>query len=163
MTHLHVDHTSAMSEFRRARFVTTEAEWEAARSRLGALSGYRRSHLPDPSRVQFVGFANGEPLDGLSRTVDLLGDGTLRLVSTPGHSVGHLSVLIATEDGPVFVLGDAVYTLRNLHEDLLPWRTADDELSRRTMAELRRYAAAHPDVPLIPTHDPDLWDAFEER
>jgi hypothetical protein len=57
----------------------------------------------------------------------------------------------------VFVLGDAVYTLRNLEEDLLPWRTADDDASRATMAELRSFASAHPDVALIPTHDAACW------
>jgi N-acyl homoserine lactone hydrolase len=101
----------------------------------------------------------GVAWDGLSRTVDLLGDGALRLVWTPGHTAGHVSVLVETGDGPVFVLGDAVYTLRNLEEDLLPWRTADDDASRATMAELRAYAERHPEVPLIPTHDPACWPA----
>ena len=55
------------------------------------------------------------------------------------------------------LLGDAVYTLRNLREDVLPWRTADDDASLETMRELRAYAAAHPDVPLVPTHDAEAW------
>jgi N-acyl homoserine lactone hydrolase len=158
MTHLHADHTSAMSELPGATFVVTPAEWHAARSRLGFLNGYLGRHLPDESRVRFADVAGeGEPWEGFSATVDLLGDGSLRLVSTPGHTVGHVSIVVETDDGPVFVLGDAVYTLRNLREDLLPWRTADDGASRATMAELRAFAEAQPDVPLIPTHDPDCW------
>lgn len=157
MTHLHLDHSSAMSEFPEARFVTTRAEWRAARSRLGALSGYVRSHLPPESAVDFVEFAAGEPWQGLERTIDLFADGSVRLISTPGHTVGHFSVLVETTKGPVFLLGDAVYTLRNLHEDRLPWRTASDQDSLASMRQLRAYAEGQPDVPLIPTHDPEVW------
>ena len=157
MTHLHADHTSAMSQFPNARFVISRREWKAARGLLAGKDGYIRAHLPAESRVQFVDFTDGGPWEGLDRTLDLLGDGSLRLVSTPGHTAGHLSVLVATEDGPVFVLGDAVYTLRNLREDILPWRTFSDEASDASMRQIRAYARRHPEVPLIPTHDAGVW------
>lgn len=158
MTHLHGDHTSAMSEFPNATFVTTYAEWKAARGPLGAWSGYVRGHLPALSSVRFVDFMDAGPWEGLSRTIDLLGDGAIRLVSTPGHTIDHLSVLVESDAGPVFLLGDAAYTLRNINDDVVPWRTASDESYRGTLAELRRFAAAHPETPLIPTHDPEVWD-----
>jgi glyoxylase-like metal-dependent hydrolase (beta-lactamase superfamily II) len=159
MTHLHADHTSAMADLPDAEFVVTPPEWAAATARLGALNGYVGGHLPPESSVRFVDVeADGVPHEQLTRTVDLLGDGSVRLVSTPGHSPGHQSVLVQAEEGPFFLLGDAVYTLRNLREDLLPLRTADDEASRRTLRELRAYAEAHPDVPLVPTHDEQVWD-----
>jgi N-acyl homoserine lactone hydrolase len=151
MTHLHVDHTSAMPDLPEATFVIDPLEWRAAKGRLAALSGYRPDHLPPEQRVRFVGFDSaGEH--------DLLGDGSLRLFSTPGHTPGHLSVLVETDHGPVFVLGDAVYTLRNLTEDILPWRSADEDALRSTMRRLRAFADSHPEVPLIPTHDPDVWE-----
>jgi glyoxylase-like metal-dependent hydrolase (beta-lactamase superfamily II) len=159
MTHLHPDHTSAMSELRRARFTVAREEWAAARSRLSVREGYIAGHLPSEDRVDLVDFEAGVPYEGFARTLDLLGDGTIRLVSTPGHTAGHFSVLV---EDRVLLLGDAVYTLRNLHEDRLPWRTHSDEASRATMRELRAYAAAHPDVPLIPTHDAEVWERVGE-
>jgi N-acyl homoserine lactone hydrolase len=158
MTHLHPDHTSAMSAFPRARFVVAREEWEAATGRLALTRGYLRGHLPPASAVRLVEPGEWRPWEAFARTLDLLGDGTIRLVATPGHTAGHLSVLFAGDDGPVLYLADAVYTLRNLREDVLPWRTADDEASRRSLAEIRAYAEAHPDVPLVPTHDPKVWD-----
>jgi N-acyl homoserine lactone hydrolase len=163
MTHLHVDHTSGMSEFPNATVVVTEAEWKAFNSWGGRAKGYLRRHLPPEPSLHLVDFEAGEAWDGLERTVDFFGDGTVRLVSTPGHTVGHLSVLVQTRQGPVFLLGDAVYTLRNLQEDLLPWRTADDEASERSMRQLRAYARAHPHVPLIPTHDAEVWSRQPAR
>ncbi|HEY1687770.1 MAG TPA: MBL fold metallo-hydrolase [Solirubrobacteraceae bacterium] len=56
MTHLHVDHASAMSEFPQATFLCTDAEWQAATAPLGAWSGYVRRQLPDPSRVRTITF-----------------------------------------------------------------------------------------------------------
>ncbi len=157
MTHLHADHTSAMSELPAATFVVTPQEWSTARGRLAFLNGYLGRHLPPAARVREVDVASGEPWEGFAHTVDLFGDGTLRLLWTPGHTAGHVSVLVEAEDGPVLVVGDAVYTLRNLGEDRLPWRTADDAASRATMAELRAFAERRREVRLVPTHDPDCW------
>jgi N-acyl homoserine lactone hydrolase len=56
------------------------------------------------------------PGAGFSHTLDLLGDGSIRLVSTPGHSPGHLSVLLRAATGPVLVVGDATYTCRAIAE-----------------------------------------------
>lgn len=163
MTHLHADHTSAMSQFRNARFLASDREWGAARSRLGARNGYARGHLPPDSRAESVAFDGAHASGPLERTLDLLGDGSVRLVSTPGHTVGHMSVLVRTEPAPTFLLGDAVYTLRNLSDDILPWRTADDGDSRDSMRQLRAFAAAHPEVSLVPTHDAEVWDALARR
>src|SRR5829696_3215544 len=45
MTHMHIDHTSAISEFPQATFVVSEVEWRAATSGpRPLLSGYRRAH-----------------------------------------------------------------------------------------------------------------------
>jgi N-acyl homoserine lactone hydrolase len=160
MTHLHADHTSAMSEFPHATFVSTAEEWRAARKPFSSANGYVRRHLPAESRMRFVDFKTGESWQGLDKTIDLFEDGSLRLVSTRGHSVGHLSVLVESVEGPIFVLGDAVYTLRHLSEDVLPWNTADDDVYLQTRSQLRAYARSHPQTTLIPTHDADAWNGM---
>ena len=153
MTHLHFDHTSAMARFPSATFVTTRAEWDAAHARLSILRGYVASHLPAESAMHFVDFSGGD--------VDLFGDGSVRLISTPGHTPGHLSVLVAADEGPVLLLGDAVYTLRSLREDILPLITADDDAARESMRSLRAYAEAQPETTLIPTHDAEVWAGLD--
>src|SRR5258705_3390158 len=46
MTHLHLDHSSAVSEFPNSTFVISEAEWEsAATGPRPMLNGYRRAHF----------------------------------------------------------------------------------------------------------------------
>src|ERR1044072_8951707 len=60
MTHLHIDHTSAISEFPQATFVVSETEWEAAaHGSRPVLNGYRRSHLPYTIEDPTIDFDRG--------------------------------------------------------------------------------------------------------
>jgi N-acyl homoserine lactone hydrolase len=158
MTHLHVDHTSAMPQFTRATFVCTTTELGATAGRMAVLSGYVKQHFATPDRIRTVDFASSTGHGSFSRTLDLFGDGSVRLLSTPGHTVGHMSVLARTSDGEALVAGDAIYTLRSLRERLISWRTADDEAFFGSLDELRAYAEANPGAPIIPTHDAEVWD-----
>jgi N-acyl homoserine lactone hydrolase len=164
MTHLHVDHTSGMRLLPRAEFTCSGVEWSAAHTRLAASKGYVRHHLPAASRMRLLDFErDGKPYETFDKTIDLLGDGSVRLISTPGHTAGHLSVLLRLARGPrVLVVGDAAYTLRNIHEEILPMITADDGASKRSIREIKAFAEREPDVVLVPTHDPDAWQRLSD-
>ena len=158
MTHLHVDHTSGMRDFPAARFLCSEEEWSATRGRGAVLRGYVSHHLPDPNRIQTISPGAWKPHGPFSRTVDLFGDGSVRLIATPGHTPGHLSVLVRLQEtGEALLAGDAVYTLRSLHESLISWRTANDAQFEASLAELRAYATEKPQAPIVPTHDAETW------
>ena len=161
MTHLHVDHTSGMRLLPRAEFVCAREEWQAAHGRSAATKGYVASHLPPPDRVRLLELSrDGEPFGPFRRALDLLGDGSVRLLFTPGHSRGHLSVLLQHAAGRrTLIIGDAVYTLRSLREERLPLLTEDDEQYRTSLRQIAAFAAAEPAVELVPTHDPDAWRA----
>lgn len=159
MTHLHVDHTSAMRDLPAAEFVCDEREWRAATGRRAALGGYAGHHLPDQARMRLVDVERtGEAHGPFGRSLDLLGDGSVVLVSTPGHTPGHLSVLLRRADhGPLLVVGDAAYTRASITEQRLPAFCADAVLSRRSLEQLAAYARAEPAATLVPTHDPAAW------
>lgn len=159
MTHLHVDHTSGMRLLPNARFVCTHEEWSAAHGHLPAAKGYVRHHLPTESRMQLLEFdKDGEGYGAFAKTIDLLGDGSIRLIFTPGHTHGHQSILLSLDDGrSVLLVGDAAYTLRSIREQLLPMATANDDASLESLRELNVFAEDHPEALLIPSHDPDAW------
>jgi len=48
-----------------------------------------------------------EAFESFTRTIDLFGDGLVRLISSPGHSLGHQSVLLRLRDHYALVAGDA--------------------------------------------------------
>ena len=159
MTHLHLDHTSGMRLLGNAKFTASAAEWAATQGRFPAGKGYVPHHLPAASQMQLLDFDHdGEPYATFEQSIDLLGDGTIRLISTPGHSAGHLSVLLRLADGgEALLVGDAAYTLRNIHEKILPMITDDDAAARRSIGEIKAFALANPQTILVPSHDPDAW------
>jgi N-acyl homoserine lactone hydrolase len=160
MTHLHVDHTSGMRLLPNAKFICSRDEWAAATAARAAGSrGYVRHHLPTDARMELVDVAAGGELHGpFGATIDLLGDGSIRLISTPGHTPGHLSVLLRVAGGQqVLVVGDAAYTLRSVREERLPLFTADDDLYLRSLREIKAFSEQVPEAILVPTHDPTAW------
>ena len=165
MTHLHVDHTGAMRLLPNARFICAREEWRAATAPRAAAQGYVAGHLPPESRMELLDFAAaGERSGPFGATIDLLGDGSIRLIATPGHTPGHLSVLLRRTDGrEVLVAGDAVYTMRNLELERAPLLVNDKPAYFRSLRELKAYAHQEPEAILVPTHDPDAWRALAQE
>lgn len=162
MTHLHVDHASGISEFPDATFVVSKAEWEAATSQ-GQTHGYvtrQFDHAFDYRLLDFEG-RDTSSFAGFARSFDLFGDGSVRAVYTPGHTLGHMSVVLRTARGEVLVAGDAMYLRRTLDDTHLPYRTEDEHLFRRSLREIRQYVTETPDALIIPGHDWDAWQKLE--
>ncbi len=162
MTHLHADHASGISQFPHATFVLSEAEWRAAASG-GWRQGYQHrnfDHAFDYRLLDFDDDAAGS-FATFGRAFDLFGDGTVRLLFTPGHTPGHLSVELRLRGRELLVAGDAVFTMRSLAEGLLPYSTADEHLARRSLHEAQLYAERTPSAVIVPGHDMARWNELE--
>jgi N-acyl homoserine lactone hydrolase len=160
MTHLHSDHASAISEFPGATFLISQQEWdEATTVSRPATHGYvlrQFDHAFDYRTVDF----GGEGIDSFAtfgRAVDVFGDGSVHLVFTPGHTLGHMSVVLRLKAGEVLVAGDAIYTRRALETGHKPFRMEDEHLFERSLRELQLYAKETPDAVIIPGHDMETW------
>jgi N-acyl homoserine lactone hydrolase len=167
MTHLHVDHASAISEFPDSTFVLSEAEWVAATTaRLPALQGYRPAHYDFVFDYRTVDFARGNVSSyaSFARTFDLFGDGSIRLAYTPGHSAGHMSVVAHLGQRDFVIGGDAVYTYRQLEGGAPPPpRPFDLHNWRRSLQELKLFRSTFPHAIITPGHDPSFYEQLEER
>ncbi len=109
-THLHFDHCGQNAVFKHAPFYIQRPELERA----------RREETVAAQWFDFAG-ARFELVDGDAEIAD-----GVRVVATPGHTVGHQSVLIDTADGGAVMIGDAAYTADIYREaeeaDLRGWR-----------------------------------------
>jgi N-acyl homoserine lactone hydrolase len=92
-THLHFDHCGQNAVFPHAPFYVQRLELERAREHARALADW----------FDFAG-ARFELLDGDAEVAP-----GVRVVATPGHTVGHQSVVVAG-DGEEVLIGDAAYT-----------------------------------------------------
>ncbi len=111
--HLHFDHCGQNPRFPGVPIYTQRAEYEAARS-------------PDytvPEWVDFPG-ARYELLDGDAEPWP-----GVHILSTPGHTPGHQSMLVDTDAGGVLLTGQAVYSLAEL-EGRAPLETEDPTYAR---------------------------------
>jgi N-acyl homoserine lactone hydrolase len=163
MTHLHADHASALSDFPNASVLVCEAEWDAARARDGAWSGYHRAHLDDRLEYRLVRFAAppGAGLDRLEQTLDVFGDGSLRLLPTPGHTRGHMSLLVRLREREALLAGDAIYTLATLRDGKRAFRAVDRRAYEDSVQVLAAYDREHPGALVVPGHDMGAWSALE--
>jgi len=130
-THLHFDHCGQNAVFKHAAFYIQRAELDRARRLTPALTDW----------FDFMN-ARFELLDGDAEVLP-----GLRVLATPGHTVGHQSVFVDSADGLSDVLiGDAAYQPRQYLDpatDDLPKGQADDLESWRL--SVGRIHAAAPD------------------
>jgi N-acyl homoserine lactone hydrolase len=167
MTHMHIDHTSAISEFPNSTFVVSQTEWEAAATGpRPLLNGYRRAHYDyafDYRTVDFDRSGIGSYAT-FGRTFDLFGDGSVRLAYTPGHSAGHMSVIAHLAERDFVIGGDATYMQAQLDGDApLSPRPFDAHNYRRSLQELKLFRREFPDAIVTPGHDPEFYSALNAR
>jgi glyoxylase-like metal-dependent hydrolase (beta-lactamase superfamily II) len=137
-THLHVDHVGA-GTLPGATAVLQEEEWRVGTRRGARLRGYIRAGIEAPTTV------HGDH--------DLYGDGSIRLLHTPGHTPGHQSVLVTPTDGPpVLIAGDAAYSEDNFVNGRNDGVVVDPKQARATIARLQDLCRQTPTV-VAPTHD----------
>jgi glyoxylase-like metal-dependent hydrolase (beta-lactamase superfamily II) len=138
LTHLHRDHvgwnlTDAdghwVPTFPRARYWLSTKDWEAC-------------HQPD---VQPTRFPNAPtcvwPLAGLGLVEFMQGEHTLTptltALPTPGHTPGHVSILITSRGERALVLGDAAHSPVQIEEpDWVSRADMDPDLTRQTRRAL---------------------------
>ncbi len=81
----------------------------------------------------------------------------LRLLSTPGHTVGHMSALVELpESGPIVLGIDAADLIENFEFDIAPGGHVDLEMA---LASLRRLKSVtlRAGGRLFPGHDLEFW------
>lgn len=145
LTHLHLDHTDGLRHFPGIPVLVNRAEAAHPYNDLPAL--YPVSFAP--ILVDLLQAGSVAPFRGaysLTKARDLW------LVSTPGHTPGHCSVLLQTPQAHYLFAGDVSYTQAQLLRNDLPGANASLSQSRQTYQTIHHYAAQQPLV-YLPSHD----------
>ena len=165
VSHFHADHIAGLRDFPQARFIASRAAWEDASRRQGfraLLRGVIPALIPDDfaARATLLDPFTGPPLPALGPTHDLFGDGAALLVALPGHARGQIGLLAWTERGPLLLAADGCWLTQSYRERRppAPFATliADDPRAvADTIDKLHAFAAARPDVAILPIHCPE--------
>jgi glyoxylase-like metal-dependent hydrolase (beta-lactamase superfamily II) len=153
LTHMHTDHAGGLAHFPHAEIVVARKEYEATTGMAGRVN-YLPHRLPKWLSPRLVDF-EGDPFGPFPASVPLTRAGDVLLVPTPGHTPGHLSVVLRDAEGRlIFFAGDTSYT-----QDLMLRAAVDgvspDPKSAAASLERIRALAAENDLVYLPTHDPD--------
>ena len=159
LTHLHTDHAGGLRHFRDAEIVLAADEWAAGRGLGGRLRGYLPQLWPAWLAPRTVTF-DGEPVPEFPGSHALTEAGDVVLVPTPGHTHGHLSVLVQRSGEPTLLLaGDASYTQHLMLEGIVDGIAADPRTAHDSLIRIQRHTRVRPTV-YLPAHDPDSADRY---
>src|SRR5437867_244843 len=115
--------------FTSATLYIQQAEYDAAFGPESAKFGFVAANY-DKLRASPVVKLNGD--------YDVFGDGSVRILSTPGHTPGHQSLLVRLpKTGAIVLSGDAVHFKDNWEQKRVPSMNVNKE---QTLASLQRLA-----------------------
>jgi N-acyl homoserine lactone hydrolase len=142
-THLHYDHCGNNRLFTNARFIVQRREWEAA---WNPIPCQRDIYLPELFGGEAINYMQWRFTDGEEEVVP-----GVKVFLTPGHSKGHQSVLVNTEEGLLCVSGDVSNLLENIRENIPAGILTSTEEIYQSMEEVRRRAQF-----ILPGHEPGI-------
>jgi glyoxylase-like metal-dependent hydrolase (beta-lactamase superfamily II) len=149
-SHLHFDHVGGNELVPNATMIVQRPEWEAG--------------MAPESETRFgfykADYDKGHKVKAVEGEYDVFGDGSVVCIPTYGHTPGHQSLRVRTENGEIVLTGDACYFCRTLKERRLPVRVFDRELM---LASLDRLEALERDgAKLIFGHDLEFWKSVPQ-
>jgi len=157
LSHLHQDHIGGLAELTGSDLLVSAAEWAELAKPGPEPRGFLRSHIqlpglkwhqvsPEPTR--------DSALAPFTESLDVMGDGSLILLPTPGHTAGSVSLLVRrTGRPPLLLAGDLTYGAEILQRGQLPGvgnRRRLAESSHKVLA----LAGQQRGLVVLPAHDP---------
>ena len=134
ISHYHADHTGQIASFPKATLLIGSREWDAISSPKPA-EGV--NFKPFESWIKGDSKVEPQVLDK-----DVFGDGTVIMLRTPGHTVGHSSLLVKLPQmGPVILSGDAAHFHENYDSDGVPAFNYDRAQTVASLERLKKLVA----------------------
>lgn len=159
-THMHWDHMFYLDKFVNARFIAHRKELEFAKDPIPVY--YKSYEHPALSiTAPFTGIEI-ETVDGEEEIIP-----GVRVFPSHGHSPGHQSVEVDTEEGTYIICGDAIFIYENLdpipeiHYSITPpARYADIVACWKSIEEMKRRAKGREFI--LPSHEPSILERMEK-
>jgi glyoxylase-like metal-dependent hydrolase (beta-lactamase superfamily II) len=156
ISHTHGDHIGNVGLFPNSTILMQQAEYSWIHSPNGPndnvnqLMALARKLLGTPKNLQLI--------DG---DTDVFGDGSVTLVSTPGHTPGSQSLLVQLKNSGFIILsGDVVHLEENFEKNIVPSLNTDKAESIASMEKIRQMIATYKAMLFI-NHDKKQADKLK--
>ncbi len=125
VSHSHPDHAGNIEMFPNTLMLVQRVEYEWA-----------------GTRQDTVAFNKKHPVTLIDGDYDVFGDGSLVLLSTPGHTPGHQSLLVRLpKTGPVILSGDAAHFQISFERRYVPSNNWSEKASLQSMDKIEAIIA----------------------
>lgn len=145
LSHGHFDHTGQAATFPQARLMIGQPD-------LAAMEDTPPPFAFDPATLNHWRTGNGA-VEAVTGDRDIFGDGSVTMLSMPGHTEGEMALLVRLEEaGPVLLSGDVVHFHEQIAAKSVPAFNMSRAESLASMARLQEMAA-NLDATLAIQHD----------
>jgi glyoxylase-like metal-dependent hydrolase (beta-lactamase superfamily II) len=154
LTHLHLDHTDGLKFFPKPEIIIGDYEFTHQNNSMP--STYPKWFKPNqvkykPDMIEF--FKQAYPITK--------NEGIL-YIPTPGHTHGHSSVLLKTDDFDIIFAGDSSYHQDQVLKGELAGANVDYKLTTQTYKNFTDYATKRKTI-YLPTHDENAGERLAGR
>lgn len=130
-SHTHFDHMGAANELKDATIIMQQSEYAAAFADTVTATGFV------PSTYEQLKDSEFKIIDG---DYDVFGDGSVRVLSTPGHTPGHQSLFIdLAEYGPLLLSGDLYHFRFNREHRRYPVFNSDGAATLESIDKVEQF------------------------
>ncbi len=153
LTHIHGDHVGGIPHVPNATVLANEREIAIASSPMGRFQRtVTRQPLP-PGFAPEPLTLDGPAIGAFPSSKALTADGRIVAMPTPGHTLGHIAILVVQPDHHVLIGGDTAYDQQQLQDLHVDGVSPKDDVAIATMKTILAHAKTHPTV-YLPSHDP---------
>jgi N-acyl homoserine lactone hydrolase len=156
ISHTHGDHIGNVGLFPDAKILIQRAEYEwihgsnGPNENVNQLMALARRLLGNPRYIRLI--------DG---DLDVFGDGSVTLISTPGHTPGSQSLLVHLKNSGFIILsGDVVHLEENFAKSRVPSLNTDKQASIESMERIRQIIKTYQAIMFI-NHDKKQTDGLK--
>ncbi len=164
-SHLHYDHVGGIREIAHADLVVSSEAWEHMLGPHPERHAVFRRYIDLPGlKWQRISFQQTDDpsLKPFTHAFDLMGDGSMILLPTPGHLPGSLSMLVRRDGAPpLLLIGDLTYGAELLERGQLPG-TGDKKELRASFAKVLALKERMPDLVILASHDTHAAERLSE-
>ncbi len=153
VSHLHPEHGGAITSFPDTPIAVDKKEYDYAFNK--PKYNYFEKEYKTVEKWKLLDFEQKNDFEPFEGAIDWFKDGSVFVISTPGHTPGHISLLLNLPQGPVFLVGDIIWKQENLSTQTIgmPFVSVDGEAHRKALGQLTKFVEVNPEVLIVPSHD----------
>lgn len=144
LTHLHIDHTDGIKDFKNVEIIVNEKEYKNP-------SGHFPELVPNWFKPKTVNYKK-DFIEIFNEAFPLTKSEDLLLIPTGGHTKNHASVLFKTDEFDILFAGDVCYNQEQLIANDLPGINVNYTETKKSYDRIKVYAKNNKLI-FLPSHD----------